>query len=925
MESTKRKENDVVILAIDRYEVKLESVKEFESSYYSNVYRNAYKLVNEIIIENQSIVKENEYMMKSDIRNQVCNTISFIGGRGSGKSSAMCSFMKSLKEYNSNSEKEFYTNDFCFKEKERNINIGFVCLESIDASLLEKGEDIFGLILAKMFSKLLDLEKYESQQYQGRNYEYQKRQLQGQFENIYKGLRELNSEKKECGEYWGDSSILYLKSMSNSLDLRMNFQKLVHSYLSLVYQSTSEHIFNSGNGKETYLVVTIDDLDLNIESGFDMLEQIHRYLMIPNVIVLIAAEYDQLLHLCEKHFYDMFPKTKQKGKDYLENHIMVLAKDYLEKVLPINNRIYMPSIRTSTSLVLTKKEKADIKHALLGKIFRRMGVYCDGMGIKKHFYEPNSIRQLKNFYLFLEDMEKISWRELKQNYLLYTSSLKEDEQKDKLKRMLKKYDRNYERFLSDINFRMANEILLPDQRYQYKTICMVDISRRTPLFLNQAIQSMIEKKHESVIENAEWRVETFSNQYVFFGYSYGELLHALYLWGRVVPEEKPMVHCILASYSAILTKQYIHWLYDYEESMQIRAINKLEDVIGGSIVGSWGNYLLPVLKSGDDSSGYEYSRIGMLKQVDMNLGFQLDIELPMELNVKNLESWVRYIKDSSLIKHIEILSMFFVKAKSTSYADCSFTPAFSVETETRNEDLQNEAFAVEEAQMDDGEWKKIDVGRLPTAEANKNIIEQEIKPKELRLRSSSIHVYAKDVKFADFDVMGFVVWSLKIKENIERIENSIFESIFSNLDDASKQREQEGKILKTSIQNASILNNRNEKSLLPLPIYNLDLTYNIIKRTRKHCSNGMPGEVESKDVLKYLIEQYENIKGQLEDQEKYYNESSETDEQSTLVQDFIENPFVKFMLNADNDTVFAEMFENMLRVIINCNANEHKE
>ena len=54
------------------------------------------------------------------------------------------------------------------------------------------------------------------------------------------------------------------------------------------------------NASETkhYLVIPIDDLDMNIKNGYEQLEQIRKYLMIPKVIVLISANYDQLEKIC---------------------------------------------------------------------------------------------------------------------------------------------------------------------------------------------------------------------------------------------------------------------------------------------------------------------------------------------------------------------------------------------------------------------------------------------------------------------------------------------------------------------------------------------------------------------------------------------------------------------------------------------------
>ena len=78
--------------------------------------------------------------------------------------------------------------------------------------------------------------------------------------------------------------------------------------------------------------------------------------------------------------------------------------DYLEKVLPINYRIYMPSM---SKKVIISKESHGIKASILGKIYRRSGICFDSQGLKRHFYVPASMRELTGFYLMLESMGKI--------------------------------------------------------------------------------------------------------------------------------------------------------------------------------------------------------------------------------------------------------------------------------------------------------------------------------------------------------------------------------------------------------------------------------------------------------------------------------------------------------------------------------------
>lgn len=89
------------------------------------------------------------------------NIITFVGRRGTGKSSAMQSFMHALLNNTKNPERE--AREYTIYDNSRNPKpVQFIGIDWIVASLLEKGEDIFEVILAKMLKVFL--EDIESEQ-----------------------------------------------------------------------------------------------------------------------------------------------------------------------------------------------------------------------------------------------------------------------------------------------------------------------------------------------------------------------------------------------------------------------------------------------------------------------------------------------------------------------------------------------------------------------------------------------------------------------------------------------------------------------------------------------------------------------------------------------------------------------------------------
>ena len=86
-------------------EIHYERIHYFEKSLYRNVYYIAFKQVENIIRFNALSQKKDYEKQGADsanmerIRKQVNNLICFVGGRGTGKTSAMLSFMEALKDY----------------------------------------------------------------------------------------------------------------------------------------------------------------------------------------------------------------------------------------------------------------------------------------------------------------------------------------------------------------------------------------------------------------------------------------------------------------------------------------------------------------------------------------------------------------------------------------------------------------------------------------------------------------------------------------------------------------------------------------------------------------------------------------------------------------------------------------------------------
>lgn len=79
--------------------IHFDETSQFETSFFSDVYENAIDAVEEIVNDNRKKEKIVGERRKDQRVRSIANVISFIGRRGTGKSSVMMSFQDALRQY----------------------------------------------------------------------------------------------------------------------------------------------------------------------------------------------------------------------------------------------------------------------------------------------------------------------------------------------------------------------------------------------------------------------------------------------------------------------------------------------------------------------------------------------------------------------------------------------------------------------------------------------------------------------------------------------------------------------------------------------------------------------------------------------------------------------------------------------------------
>ena len=333
------KDGKTVLKIGELRDIRYEGVKEFPQSISKDAYRKAVKITTEIVRDNTNLYRGSDASGTAR-RNleQIYNIIFFTGNRGSGKTSTMLSYMEYLKDYyRLASNKQIDLKVYGF---ELDANYMFTGLEYIDASSLDDKEDILGSVLSKMLKKW---EEEEARNGIGNgilkkaDYAYSKRQMYMLFSQVYESLKNLRSSEDPTKDD-SDAFMETLQNLSLTHNLRVAFQQLVEKYLDIMsYPGTDGKINNTNH----FLVISIDDLDMNIENGFRLLEEIRRYFMIPNVIVLLSANYEQLEKICLNHYMAKFDRIRNEYG--MSQYISSLAREYLEKMVPSRRQICMES------------------------------------------------------------------------------------------------------------------------------------------------------------------------------------------------------------------------------------------------------------------------------------------------------------------------------------------------------------------------------------------------------------------------------------------------------------------------------------------------------------------------------------------------------------------------------------------------------
>ena len=392
---TERTENDMSnsttlwIQNPPQYDVTIET--DFQQSIFLDMYRGAARNVEAIIDRNQTVgsSRVGESRKPANPDESINTAIAFVGGRGTGKSSAMQSFSNYLQIGPKTGDGVWQG---CTDALPK-----FVALPTIDSSQISKNETVIGRMSAAMLAgfrkeqKSLSLENKQ------------------EFLSCAKEVNEL-AVLLQTGE-WFKCGDKLLTNTERICGMKFSVRKLVNSYLNIVCK---------GNA---YLIITIDDLDMGIQSAYSIMEEIRQYLSIPHVVVLVSID-ETLLDAVVRSSINDFMKVSKPDDDH-----KLLVKDlsyrYLEKLFPVSRRHHTPRLTSKQLCEWESKgfvDDAPLKEELGGKplyvrdavlhlIWRKTMLIpvCNRDG--DHLLIPRNLRSLCHMVVLLRSMPDIAYKD----------------------------------------------------------------------------------------------------------------------------------------------------------------------------------------------------------------------------------------------------------------------------------------------------------------------------------------------------------------------------------------------------------------------------------------------------------------------------------------------------------------------------------
>lgn len=281
---------------------------------------------------------------------------------------------------------------------------------TIDPTLFDNKHNILELFIGTLYKKILEIIKQQDPHFYNNKYE--------KIINIFQDVKEhltLLTEARHKAEY--QDALQDIHDLTSVIDIKHDINTLINTYLSYMQESTSS--------RNLKLVLSIDDIDLNMSNAYIMIEQIRKYLSHPDLIILMAVKMGQLANVIRINYFNEFKVLLKQERDSHEINnnyketINEIVERYMVKLFPLNQRIYLPDIekilnkkmavyklnKRGEHIKIEESDKEILKYQILNLIYLKFRILFYNTLQKTSYIVPRNLRELLNLTTLLYKLD----------------------------------------------------------------------------------------------------------------------------------------------------------------------------------------------------------------------------------------------------------------------------------------------------------------------------------------------------------------------------------------------------------------------------------------------------------------------------------------------------------------------------------------
>lgn len=506
----------------------IEGIDNYENSMFKNQYYQSFSLIDSYL-RGIALGQEDPSALEGSIEKSN-NIFAFDGNRGTGKTSCMLSVANILLDKNHRK----ITNGLNFISDK-----AFHTISMIDPSFFDQSHNILALFIARLYRSFVEWEK-DSQNARVIDNSVRPK-LITKFVEVQQQLKSMFGKDNPA------DGLEFVVNLSASVQIRESIKKLVDIYLQYIGK------------KDAVLLLLVDDIDIDDDNAEEMAEQLRKYFMQPNIVVLLSLKIDQLTGILQRSLITKYGKDADAKRE----EIVERVERYMAKFIPAHQRIYMPSADDYINAL------PEIKDA------PQWGVdMVEGIRVKQLVPE---LIFLKTRYLFYNTSKQVSY--------IVPENLRDLRQLLKLLYQMADYANEDE---SEIHYYNKEAF----KKYFFNDWCDLNLSHKTKAIARKilAIKNMGEYNYQvarllSEYSEDKWKNRSISEeidcildpQNAPYNVSYGDVIALIRVIERIMVDEdtRKLMFFVRSVYSMQLYKAYDMITSSNERKQEIDAENVL--------------------------------------------------------------------------------------------------------------------------------------------------------------------------------------------------------------------------------------------------------------------------------------------------------------------------------------------------------------